>query len=318
MQDPQSPSSLDRTLSIVIPVYFNEASLPNVFAALREFEPALAEEKMLLEIVFIDDGSGDGSFNRLLAFKQERPATKVVKLSRNFGAPAAAKAALKFVTGDCFVFIPADLQEPLEEILPMLAEWRAGHKFVISARVSRGDPLMTRFLASIYYVIVKWMVTSNYPKGGIGLMLMDNSLLSLLFNSPKNSNPNMYAFWLGFDPKILPYHRRNPVHGKSGWTFRKKLKLFVDTITGFSIMPLRIISLLGCIVASMSFAYALWIFAAGLIQGVAPSGFITIVVLISFLGGCNLLILGMIAEYMWRIADNQSGRPEVVIAETHL
>jgi polyisoprenyl-phosphate glycosyltransferase len=316
MELPSQPAG--RTFSMVIATYYNADSLPVLFVDLDKFEKKLASLGIKLELIFVDDGSGDDSFAKLVEFRKVRPNTKLVRLSRNFGAVAAVKAGLKFVTGDCFMPFPADLQEPLDDVMRMVEQWLAGSKLVLAVRRSRADPLMTRAFAAIYRAIVRFTVRRDYPSGGVGMMLMDRAMLAPMQNSAKNINPNVYAFWLGFDPKIIEYDRLERKHGRSRWTFAKKSQYLIDTITGFSVVPVRIVTCIGLIMAMISFLYAGHIVIATLTGHIAVSGFATIVTVTSFLGGCTLFMLGVIGEYLWRIFDQVSGRPESVIAEEHL
>ena len=192
-------------------------------------------------------------FARLVEFRKVRPKTKLVRLARNFGAVAAGKAGMKFVTGDCFMSFPADLQDPLDDVVRMVEQWIAGHKLVLAVRRSRADPLMTRAFAAIFRTIVRFTVKHDYPSGGVGMMLMDKVMLAPMQNSAKNINPNVYAFWLGFDPVIIEYDRLERKHGRSRWTFAKKSQYLIDTITGFSVVPVRIVTCIGLITAMISF-----------------------------------------------------------------
>jgi glycosyltransferase involved in cell wall biosynthesis len=308
----------DKTLSVVIPVYFNAASLPELFGEIRAFERDLRARGMSLELIFVNDGSGDRSLEILLEFKRERPSTKIVSLSRNFGAVAASKTGFKFVTGDAFIILSADLQDPAEQILPMVDQWLQGSKFVISARASRADPLVTRAFAWLYYRLVDLLVVRGYPEGGYDLMLMDRSMLAYLAASTKHTNPNMYAYWLGFDPVVLHYHRRARRHGRSRHTFAKKFKFFIDTLSGFSVVPIRIMSLIGVTVAIVSFIYGANIVINALLGNFEIRGFATLVALISFFSGLILIMLGVLGEYLWRVLDAVDNKPEAVIDETFL
>jgi dolichol-phosphate mannosyltransferase len=312
------PNPAGSTLSMVIATYFNAESLPLLFIELGKFEAALSERQLNLELIFVDDGSGDDSFAHLMRFRSARPATRVIKLSRNFGAPAAVKAGMRFVTGDCFMFFAADLQEPLNQVLLMAEQWIKGHKLVLSTRRTRGDPLATRVFAAIYRTMVRLTVRRDYPSGGVGLVLMDKVMLKPMLNSAKNINPNVYAFWLGFSPNLLEYDRAERALGRSRWTARKKIQYALDTLTGFSVVPIRLISAIGLTSAIGSFAYAVRIVIASLSGEIEVSGFATIVTVNAFLGGAMLFMLGIIGEYVWRIFDQVSGRPEAVIAEEYL
>jgi polyisoprenyl-phosphate glycosyltransferase len=307
-----------KTLSLVVAVYFNAESLPFLFDEIAEVERQLGDRGVALELIFVNDGSQDHSLQELLRFKRQRPATKVINLARNFGVVAAVKTGFRFVTGDAFMNHAADLQDPTEQILPMVDHWLQGHKFVISARASRDDPPVSRGLSWIYYRIINWVVVSGYPEGGFDLMLMDKIMLPYMVGSMKNTNPSMYAYWLGFEPVVLRYHRRARRHGRSRWTFTKKLKFFIDTISGFSVTPIRIMSLVGVIVAIISFIYGISIAINALLGNTDVRGFATLAVLISFFSGLILIMLGVVGEYLWRVLDAVNKKPEAVIDETFL
>src|ERR1700674_755638 len=307
-----------KTVSVVILVYFNAESLPILFDEITAIEKELLQRGVVLELIFVNDGSGDNSLQELLKIKGRRPATKIISLSRNFGGIAAWKTGLKYVTGDAFVLLSADLQDPPDQILAMADEWLAGNKFVICTRASRKDPLSTRVLAALYYRVVRWMIAADYPRGGFDLMLMDKIMLPYMASANKHTNPSLYAYWLGFRPVILPYNRRERRHGRSRWTFAKKLKLFIDTISGFSVVPIRLLSLFGIIVALASFLYGARLVVLTLLGHVEVRGFATLAVLISFFSGLILVMLGVIGEYLWRVFDAVNNKPESVIDETYL
>lgn len=307
-----------KTLSLVIPVYFNAGSLPDLFKELAGLEQRLLEIGLGLELIFVNDGSGDNSLEELLKIKAQRPATKVVSLSRNFGATAACKTGCKFVTGDVFGVLAADLQDPPEQILRMAEQWLAGHKFVISTRATRGDPLLTRLLARFYYSIIHWLVVPGYPSRGFDLMLMDKIMLPHVVGSTKHTNLPVYAMWLGFAPVVLNYDRGWRKHGRSRFTFGKRLKFFVDSISGFSARPIRLMSVFGISVAMLSFLYGAYIVVNALLGNVDIKGFATLVALISFFSGLILFMLGVLGEYLWRVFASVNNMPEAVIEDTFL
>lgn len=307
-----------KVLSVVIPVYFNAESLPLLFKELQWLEQQLNTRDVGMELIFVNDGSGDNSLEELLRIKKARPETKVISLSRNFGAVAASKTGFQFATGDALIIQSADLQDPTEQIIVMVDHWLAGNKFVLSARASRGDPPTTRILAWIYYRILVLAVVKGYPEGGFDLMLLDKAMLPYMKSSTKHTNPNLYAYWLGFKPVTLYYDRRKRQHGRSRWTFWKKVKFLIDTISGFSVVPIRALSAFGLIVALGSFLYGLEIALAGLFGAVPVAGFATLAALISFFSGLILVMLGVLGEYLWRVFDAVNNKPESVIDETFL
>jgi len=311
---PETRSAAKR-LSVVVPVYFNEGSLPHLFRELEDVERQLCDCGLELELIFVDDGSGDESYAELVKIKARRPATRLVKLSRNFGAVHASKTGLQFVTGDCFLVLAADLQDPPGLIPDMVRRWQAGAKFVTCVRETRSDPPLSTLFAKAYYRVLRAVVVPDYPDGGYDLALMDRVMLPHMQASGKNINPNVFAFWLGFKAEVIPYRRRQRVHGKSRWTFRKKVKFFLDTLLGFSIVPLRLISLTGLAVSLLSLAFVAFVVVNGLLGRYDVPGFATLASIISFLLGLVICMLGVIGEYLWRIFDEVSRRPEAVIEE---
>jgi polyisoprenyl-phosphate glycosyltransferase len=304
-------------VSVMVPVYYNEKSLGPLFIELCAVEKDLARVGVEMELIFIDDGSGDNSFAELLKIKQQRDSTKIIKLTRNFGAAHATKTAYGFVTGDCFAGLAADLQDPPELILEMVKRWQAGAKFVVCSRIARKDPFFARLLPAFYYGLVRRLIDKNYPEKGFDLVLMDKVMLPYILNSGKNINLPLYEYLLGFKPDFVEYERRERLHGKSRWSMAKKLKWFLDSILGFSILPIRIISSVGLIVSILSISYGMVVFVHALFWHSDAPGFATIVALLCFLLGVVIVMLGIIGEYLWRIFDETGKRPETVIEEIY-
>ena len=301
------------TLSIVVPVYFNEPSLPALSDRLKQLESRLLLRNVALELIFVDDGSGDGSYATLQKIRRDRPGTRLVKLTRNFGVISALKVGFGFVTGDACVTLAADLQDPPEVVDEMVDAWLGGSKFVICERASRDDPLASRIYSSLYYRLVRGMVIKDYPDGGFDLSLMDKALLPYLIDSAKSTYTPLLAYWLGYEPTIIKYHRQPREHGRSRWTFGKKLNACMDVIIGFSATPIRAMSLLGAMVALLSFAYGGTVVAWALLVERSMPGFATLVALVTFLLGLILLMLGVIGEYLWRMWAELNRRPDAVI-----
>jgi dolichol-phosphate mannosyltransferase len=304
-----------RKLSIVVPVYFNAGSLPGLFEELEKVELQLAERALELELIFVDDGSKDASLERLLEFRERRPGTRVAKLTRNFGAVHCSKTGLRFVTGDAFMILAADLQDPPSLIGNMIDRWLAGAKFVICERITRDDPLVSKLYSKLYYRLLRTLVIRDYPPGGYDMALMDKAFLPHLLNSAKSVFTPLLAYWLGFKPEVIHYHRPAREHGKSGWTFAKKFSAFLDVMLGFSITPIRAISGIGAVVALLSFIYGAMVVVNAFLHRIPVEGFATVVALITFLLGIIIVMLGVIGEYLWRIFDETNKRPETVIEE---
>jgi len=306
-----------KKLSLIVPVYFNASSLPLLFERLKIVEEKLDSSHIQMELIFVDDGSGDNSMDELLKIKGQRPLTKIIKLARNFGAVHASKCGLSFTTGDCFMMLAADLQDPPELILVMVEKWLEGHKFIICARISRDDPFLSKLYAAIFYWLLHRLVITDYPPGGYDMALMDKSLLPHLINSSKNLYTPLLAYWLGYKPEVIHYHREKRLYGESRWTFQKKFKAFLDIMLGFSTKPIRFISLLGVAVATASFIYGTSIIINALLGNIPVPGFAALSSLITFLLGLIIVMLGIIGEYLWRVFDEVNKRPEVVIDEVY-
>jgi polyisoprenyl-phosphate glycosyltransferase len=306
-----------RVLSFIVPVYCNAQSLPELVKELDWLENELSEQNVELETIFVDDGSEDESYAVLKTLKAKRQRTKIVKLTRNFGAIPATKAGLDFVSGDAMCILAADLQDPLEQVKEMVEVWLSGQKFIVSERRTRLDALSTKFFAALYYALFRFLIMPEYPRRGFNLMIVDKELMPNFQNIGKYMALELFAFWLGYQPVILQYDRRKRQHGRSRWTLRKKINLAIDNFTGFSIIPLRITSAIGLATALLSFLYGLFMISSVLLHGSEFPGFPTIATLMAFLSGLILVSLGMIGEYLWRIYDNINGKPESVIEIVH-
>lgn len=306
-----------KKISIVVPVYFNAPSLPQLHDELCSIETELAKRDISIELIFVDDGSKDNSLEQLLLIKKQRPEAKIIKLTRNFGAVHASKTGFRFVSGDCFMVLAADLQDPPTLVLEMIDHWLVGSKFVICERYSRDDPFVSKLFARVYYVLLRTLVLPDYPRGGYDLALMDKVMLPYLLNSSKSIFTPLLAYWLGFEPKVIQYHRRSRLHGKSRWTFAKKFRAFLDVMLGFSITPIRTISAIGVVVSVLSVSYGLIVVINALLGKTTVPGFATVIALITFLLGLIIVMLGVIGEYLWRIFDETNKRPETVIDEIY-
>jgi glycosyltransferase involved in cell wall biosynthesis len=306
-----------KVLSIVVPVYFNAGSLPKLFDELARLESHLSYRDVGLQLIFVDDGSGDGSLQLLREFKIARPATTIVKLTRNFGAVHCSKTGLRFVTGDAFMIVAADLQDPPELVSEMVDRWLTGEKFVICERITREDPFISRMQSKLYYALLRAMVIPDYPRGGYDMALMDHAFLPHLINSAKNVFTPLLAYWLGFKADVIYYHRPKREHGKSKWTLKKKLKALLDVMLGFSATPIRLISVFGVVVAALSLAYGISVVVNALVGNIPVPGFPSLAAFITFLLALVIIMLGIIGEYLWRIFDEINKRPETVIDEIY-
>ena len=304
-----------KKLSIIIPVYYNEGSLSALEKSLAGLEAQLYTQDIALELIFVNDGSRDASLEILKTIQSRRPETIVLNHLANRGSMAAIKTGLMRVTGDCFTYLAADLQDPPEMLLEMVDEWRKGERFVIRTRASRTDPALTRFFAWINYKLVRLLVMPTYPAGGFDMAIMDKAFLPHLLRCGHNKNLAMFAWSLGIPAKILTYHRREREHGKSMWTFRKKVNYFIDSSIGFSVKPMRMASAIGIAIAIVCFLYTVVVVVGKILGLIEAPGFTTLAALLGFLNGCLFIFLGLLGEYIWRIYQEMDRHADAVVEE---
>ncbi len=298
-------------LSIIVPVYFNETNLPETVPALL----ALREKIGALEIVLVDDGSGDRSYAIMEELQRKHPAElTLVKLTRNFGSMAAILAGLSVARGESIGMISADLQDPPELFLQMHEAWREGQKSVFAVRADREEKGIGRWAANSYYALMRRFALKDYPKGGFDYFLIDRQVAEEVVKiGEKNTNLMSLVFWLGFPAKLIPYVRRERKAGRSRWTLGKKVKLFIDSFVAFSYFPVRAMSLLGVIVSLGAFTYAVFVVSYSVLHGMPVAGFSTLASLLALLSGLQMLMLGILGEYLWRTLDETRRRPPFVI-----
>lgn len=306
-----------KSFSIVVPVYYNEQNLPDTIPQLLGLVDKLADYR--LELVFVDDGSGDRSLEILVDFQAKYPETiKVVKLTRNFGSMSAIQAGFTVAAGDCVGMISADLQDPPELFLEMLDHWEKGTKAVFAVRQDRDEPLSQKLFSNTYYSLVRKYAIPGYPDGGFDFFLVDRQIVAEINRiREKNTNLMTLIYWLGFKPILIPYVRRARTKGKSRWTLRKKMKLFVDTFVAFTFLPIRTLSVIGFIVALSSFGYGAFILLYWLLFGIDVKGWVPTMLIITFATGLQMTMLGVLGEYLWRTLDEVRGRPNFVIDQIY-
>ena len=306
-----------KIVSIVVPVYYNALNLPETIPQLLGLPEINANYR--LELVFVNDGSGDHSLEILLDFQSKNPETiKIVNLTRNFGSMAAIQAGLTVATGDCVGMISADLQDPPELFYEMLQHWEKGSKAVFAIRQDREEAFFQKLFSNGYYSLVQRIAITGYPKGGFDFFLVDRQIVNEINRiQEKNTNLMTLIFWLGFRPIMIPYTRRSRKKGKSRWTLAKKVKLFVDTFVAFSYFPIRALSLIGLLVAMGSFFYGMFILFYWLFFSIPVQGYVPIMLVITLTSGIQMTMLGVLGEYLWRTLDEIRRRPPFVIDEIY-
>lgn len=306
-----------KKISIVIPVYFNESNLPDTVPQLLSLAEKLRGYS--LELVFVDDGSGDRSLDVLRNYRSKSPERiKVVKLTRNFGSMSAIQAGFTVATGNCVGMISADLQDPPEIFLDMISHWEKGSKAVFAVRQDREEHLVQKVFSNTYYSLIRKFALADYPNGGFDFFLVDRQVVGDLNRiQEKNTNIMTLVYWLGYKPVMIPYIRRQRAKGKSRWTFAKKVKLFIDTFVAFSFVPIRILSALGLLVAVGSFFYGGYVLFYWYFYGIEVKGYVPIIVALAFNSGLQMAMLGVLGEYLWRTLDEVRRRPQFVIDEIY-
>ncbi len=303
-----------KLVSIVVPVYHNAESLPALLAELQALAKRNSGENF--ELIFVDDGSQDDSFAVLQRLAATEPRMRIVKLSRNFGSNAAIVAGLSVARGDAAGAIAADLQDPPETFDEMLAYWRGGNKVVVAARTDRDDPPMTTLFANLFYRLFRRYALATMPEKGFDFFLIDRRVVDLITAIQEN---NVYLMglilWFGFQPQVVPYARRarKAEHGRSRWTFGKKIKYFIDAFVAFSNLPVRAASVLGIALSVLGLAYAALIIGMRFFTDVEVAGWSSLMVVILIVSGAQLLMLGVIGEYLWRALDETRKRPRFII-----
>ncbi|MFR5526222.1 MAG: glycosyltransferase family 2 protein [[Clostridium] innocuum] len=302
-------------VSIVIPCYFNELNIAETYKVLVRdvFEK---RKDIEFEIVFVDDGSRDKTLDELKKVQKYDNHVKIVKLSRNFGEFRAIVAGMSQATGDAIAVMSADLQDPPYLITEMIQYWQQGEKVVIAARNKRDEPWIKNFFANTYYRIVRKLVIADYPKQGFDFFLMDKSVAEILVNmQEKNSSIYVQLIWTGFNPKVIEYTRQAREKGKSMWSYKKRIDLFIDTFIVFSHTPIRWISGLGFLMSISGFISALLLVYDKLVHGSDVAGWTSLMVVVLVLAGVQMIMLGIIGEYMWRNLDESRKRPLYIIDE---
>jgi dolichol-phosphate mannosyltransferase len=308
-------------ISIIVPCYNEEAVLPILFARLQVAAPSWAAD---YEIICVDDGSQDRTWSLLKQQQQRDSRWRGLSFARNFGHQTAVSAGLFHATGDAVVVIDADLQDPPEAVVPLLAQWRAGFDVVYATRRQRRDPLLKRLLAWGFYRVISKLAPFPLPTDAGDFCLLDRRVVNVINALPeRNRYLRGLRSWCGFRQTSVEIERSERAAGVAHYTFKQSLKLALDGLFSFSAVPLRLATYLGFWVSGLAlfgavFTFLQKLFAAQFAKiGLEPGpGFPTMVISILFLGGVQLICLGILGEYIGRIYDEVKGRPLWIIRET--
>ena len=300
-------------ISIVVPVYYNSDTLELLYADMKD---KILGKLGDYEIVFVDDGSGDNSWEIMNQLRMQDSNIKCVKLSRNFGEHAALLAGLSACTGDCAVTKQADLQEDSTIILEMYESWKRGNKVVLAVRKERKENPVKVFFANMYYALIRKIVNKNMPVGGCDCYLVDRKVIEVLERlDEKNSSLTLQVLWVGFKTDKIYFVRQDREVGKSRWTLSKKVKLVMDSVMSFSYFPLRFMSTIGIIFNILAVILLISVIVEKVTKGTPIAGWASLMCVVLCATGLIMLMLGILGEYIWRTLDAARTRPPYIIDE---
>ena len=302
------------TVSIIIPCHNEAGNLATLYARVRAVMDPSGES---WEMICVNDGSSDDTLLQLIALHRQDPRIRVIDLSRNFGKEAALTAGLDAARGEAAIPLDADLQDPPELIPDLLAQWREGFDVVNAVRLSRdGESWIKRASAHLFYRIINRLSDVEIPPDTGDFRLLSRPVLDTLRTLPERRRfmKGLFA-WVGFRSTNIYYHRAPRHTGKTTWNYWRLWNFAVEGITSFSQVPLQLAAYLGVLVSLLAFLYALWLVASTLIYGNPVKGYPSIMVTLLFLGGVQLMALGVIGEYLGRIYEESKQRPVYLIRQ---
>jgi polyisoprenyl-phosphate glycosyltransferase len=314
MRDGENGSVDSVKYSIVIPV-FNEAESFGVLV--ERLRGVLDRLDGPAEVVLVDDGSRDGSYELMVAVNREDPRFKVLQLSRNFGHQIAITAGMDVAAGQAVIVMDADLQDPPEVILEMVARWQEGYEVVYAVRERRaGETLFKRRTATLFYGIQRRLAEIEQPVEVGDFRLVDRKALdAFLLMRERNRYVRGMFSWVGFRQTAVPYERASREAGESKYPLRRMMRLAADGFVGFSTAPLRFALALGLFMAGAAVLYGLFAIAAKLSGLSLVPGYASLLVTITFLSGVQLIVIGMVGQYVARIYDEVRARPLYLVRD---
>lgn len=299
--------------SVVVPVCNEEGNIPELYRRLTVVMEELAEP---YELNFVDDGSMDQSLYLLREVQKRDPRVRVISLARNFGHQRALSAGLDFSRGRAVVMMDGDLQDPPEVIPRFIAKWREGFQVVYAVRERRKERFLKRLAYRSFYLLLRVVSRVDIPLETGDFCLMDRCVVDALTALPeRNRFIRGLRSWVGFRQIGLAYERDARYAGKPKYTFRKLVSLALDGLISFSFLPLRLATMLGFLVSALSLLAATYYLIKRLTVGLNPPGFATLVVLLLFLSGVQLITIGVIGEYIGHVLEEVKGRPTYVVRE---
>jgi polyisoprenyl-phosphate glycosyltransferase len=313
---PQLSENTIPLLSVVTPAYNEAENLPLLYEKLSQ---VLNIPELTWEWIIVDDHSRDETFAVITELTKRDSRIRGIRFARNFGSHTALTCGLHYAKGDCAAIMAADLQDPPEILLELIASWRKGAQVVWAVRQRRhGEKVSTVGFARLYYFLMRHVVgLREMPATGADFFLIDQLVIEALqqFNE---SHVSVLALitWMGFRQTYIAYDKQARLHGQSGWNLEKKLKLILDSVTSFTYLPIRLMSYTGFVVALLGFLYAGVVVINALTGSNPVQGWSSLMVVILVLGGMQMLMMGVLGEYLWRALDESRRRPRYLIEDT--
>ena len=302
------------TLSLIIPVYNERDALP---ICLQRISAVIATLDITTELVFIDDGSHDGSTDYLIGYNAAKPPCSIIRFSRNFGKEAALTAGIDHARGEAVIILDADLQDPPELIPDMLEHWRQGVDVVLMQRRTReGESWLKRTSAHLYYRLLQRLSRASIPVDSGDFRLMSRRAVEALKRLPERNRYMKGLFaWVGMPTVVLQYDREARVAGKSKWNYFGLFQLAIEGITSFSTSPLRWTMFFGFLAALIGGLFGFWIMFKAMFFGDPARGYPSLVSVITFLGGVQLLAIGIVGEYVGKTYIESKQRPNYIVRD---
>lgn len=305
-------------ISIIVPVYNEAECLLSFHIELMQRLVRIIDKNKYVdyEIIYINDGSDDNTEKCLTGLINKINA-RLITLSKNYGSHIAIKAGIDNCNGDCAIILSADLQDPPELIPQLINKWQEGNQVVWAVRENREDSLSRRIVAGLFYRLIKKIALPNYPLQGTGsFCLIDKSVIDAIKQCNEHNRVTFGLIsWLGFKQTSVSYTRNERYAGKSKWNLRKMIKTAIDTICGYSYFPIRLASYLGLFVSFLSFIAGIYVIVDKVLGRGLIEGWASIMTAVLFLGGIQLIMLGVLGEYVYRTYDESKQRPLYVVKE---
>lgn len=304
-------------LSVVIPIYNEQENIQLLYTRVKG---VLDGMKLTYELVFVNDGSKDNSLSLIEDLAEKDPSIKYIDFSRNFGHQIAVTAGLDHTTGDRIVIIDADLQDPPELIVDMYNRMNDNYQVVYARRRSRkGESFLKKFTAKLFYRTLSSITAIDIPLDTGDFRIMDRKVVDVLKNMPEQQKfLRGQISWIGFNQTFIEYDRDERHGGKTGYTYKKMLRFAIDGITSFSNLPLKVASLMGFVVSGFAFAIMMYALYIRFFNNDYVQGWTSMMISVMFIGGIQLICVGIIGEYISRISTNIRQRPLYITNKTNI